>query len=101
MDQILKKITRYQISQLQPVEKPETELRMTKFNQVLEKKLVGCVNGFSPGRYQVIIWPNDGILLIGPFGINFFDISVDILTFSFNKMRWNCRLRNSRHFVSA
>ena len=30
--------------------------------------LVGSDNGFSPGRRQAIIWTNDGILFIRPFG---------------------------------
>ena len=30
-------------------------------------------NGLSPPRRQAIIWTNDGILLIGPFGTNLSD----------------------------
>ena len=40
-----------------------------------------------PDRRQAIIWTNDGLLLIGPLGTNFSEISIEILTFSFKKMR--------------
>ena len=43
-------------------------------------------NGLSPGRCQAIIWTNVGILLIGPLGINFSEILIEINTFSFKKM---------------
>ena len=48
--------------------------------------IIGSDNGLSPGRRQAIIWTNDGILLIGPLGINFREILIEILTFSFKKM---------------
>ena len=48
---------------------------------------IGSDNGLSPGRRQAIIWTNAGILLIGPLGTNFSEISIKILTFSFTKMR--------------
>ena len=41
----------------------------------------------SPDRRQAIILTNDGILLIGPLGINFSEILIEILTFSFKRMR--------------
>ena len=44
-------------------------------------------NGLSPDRRQAIIWTNAGILLIGALGTNFNEISIEILTFSFKKMR--------------
>ena len=47
---------------------------------------IGSDNGLSPGRRQAIIWTNAGILLIGPLGINFSEILIEINTFSFNKM---------------
>ena len=62
---------------------------------------IGSDNGLSPGRRQAIIWTNTGILLIGPLGTNFSEISIGIQTFSFNKCTWTCRLRNGVHFVSA
>ena len=43
-------------------------------------------NGLSPDRRQAIIWTNDGILLIGSLGINFSEILIAIITFSFKKM---------------
>ena len=42
--------------------------------------------GLLPRRRQAIIWTNAGILLIGPLGTNFSDISRDIQSFSFKKM---------------
>ena len=62
---------------------------------------IGSDNGLSPGRRQAIIWTNAGILLIGPLETNFSEISVEILTFSFKKMRLKCRLWNDGHFVLA
>ena len=44
-------------------------------------------NGLSPDWRQAIVWTNAGILLIGPLGINFSEISMEIQTFSFRKMR--------------
>ena len=44
-------------------------------------------NGLSPGRRQAIIWTNAGILLIGPLKTNFSEILIEILAFSFTKMR--------------
>ena len=49
--------------------------------------IIGSDNGLAPGRRQAIIWTNDGILLIRPLGTNFSEISIEILTFSFKKMR--------------
>ena len=48
---------------------------------------IGSDNGLSPSRRQAIIWTNAGILLIGPLGTNFSENSIEILTFSFTKMR--------------
>ena len=48
--------------------------------------IIGSDNGLSPGRRQAIIWTNAGILLIGPLGINFSEILIEINTVSFNKM---------------
>ena len=49
--------------------------------------IIGWDNGLLPDRRQAIIWTNDGILLIGPWGTNFSEILIEILTFSFKKMR--------------
>ena len=48
---------------------------------------IGSDNGLSPYRRQAIIWTNGGILLIGHIGTNLSEISIEILTFSFKKMR--------------
>ena len=40
-------------------------------------------------RRQAIIWTSAGILLIGPLGTNFSEISLQIHTFSFKKMHLN------------
>ena len=44
-------------------------------------------NGLSPGRRQAIIWTNAGILLIWPLGTIFSENLIEILIFSFTKMR--------------
>ena len=49
--------------------------------------IIGSDNGLSPDRRQAIIWTKAGILLIGPLGTNFSEILIEILTFSFKKMR--------------
>ena len=49
--------------------------------------IIGSDNGLSPGRRQAIIWTNAGILLIRPFGTNFNEMLIEILTFSFMEMR--------------
>ena len=48
--------------------------------------IIGPDNVLSPGQCQAIIWTNVGILLIEPWGTNFSEISIEILTFSFKKM---------------
>ena len=48
--------------------------------------ITGSDNGLLPGRRQAIIWTNAGILLIGPYGTNFSEILIEILTYSFTKM---------------
>ena len=49
--------------------------------------IIGSDNSLSPGRRQAIIWTNAGILLIRPLGTNFGEIVIEILSFSFKKMR--------------
>ena len=44
-------------------------------------------NGLEPDWHQAIVWTSAGILLIGPLGTNFSEILIEILTFSFMKMR--------------
>ena len=48
--------------------------------------IIGPDNGLSPGRRQAIIWTNAAILLIGPWGTNFSQITIGIHTFSFKKI---------------
>ena len=62
--------------------------------------IIGSDNGLSPGRRQAIIWTDAGILLNGPWGTNFSEISIKIYTFS-RKCIWKCRLGNGGHVVSA
>ena len=55
-------------------------------------------NGLSPGRCQAIIWTNAGLLLIGPLGTNFSEILIEILAFSFKKMRLKVSSAKRRPF---
>ena len=54
---------------------------------VSKLNITGSDNGLSPDQRQAIIWTNDGLLLIGLLGTNFNEIIIEILTFSFKKMR--------------
>ena len=49
--------------------------------------ITGSDNGLSLGRHQAIIWTNVEILVIGPIETNFSENLIDILIFSFTKMR--------------
>ena len=49
--------------------------------------IIGSDNGLLPNWHQAIIWTNAGLLLIGPLGTNLSEILIEILTFSFKKMR--------------
>ena len=60
--------------------------------------IIGSDNGLSPDRSQAIILTNDGLLLIGSLGTNFREILIDILTFSFKKMRLNVSSAKRRPF---
>ena len=53
---------------------------------ISKQTIIGSDNGLSPGRRQAIIWTNAGILLIGPLGTNFSEISIKIVIFSLTKM---------------
>ena len=50
--------------------------------------IIASDNGLSPGRRQANIWNNAGILSIGLLWTNFSEILIEILTFSFRKMRF-------------
>ena len=60
--------------------------------------IIGSDNGLSPGRRQAIIWTIAGILLIGPLGTNFSEILIEILIFSFKKMRLKVSSAKMRPF---
>ena len=60
--------------------------------------VIGSDNGLSPDRCQAIIWANAGLLLIGPLGTNFSEILIEILTFSFKKMRLKMSSAKRRTF---
>ena len=59
---------------------------------------IGSDNGLSPGRRQAIIKINAGILLIRPLGTNFSEFLVEILIFSFKKMRLKVSSAKRRPF---
>ena len=54
---------------------------------VSKPTIIASDNGLSPGGHQAIIWTSAEILLIGPLGTNFSEILIEIITFSFKKMR--------------
>ena len=60
--------------------------------------IIGSDNGLSPDGRQAIIWTNAGLLLIGPLGTNFSEILIEILKFSFKKMRLNVSSAKRRPF---
>ena len=60
--------------------------------------IIGSDNGLSPDRRQAIIWTNAGILLIRPLGTNFSEILIEILKFSFKKMRLKVSFVKRRPF---
>ena len=51
--------------------------------------IIGSDNGLSPVRWQPIIRARDGLLSIGPCGIYFNGILLEIQKFSFRKMYIN------------
>ena len=71
---------------------------LTHWGRVSELTIIGSDNGLSPGRRQAIIWNNAGLLLIGPLGTNFSEISIGIQTFSFKKMHLNMSSAKWRPF---
>ena len=60
--------------------------------------VIGSDNGLSPERRQAIIWTNAVILLIGPLETNFSEILIEILMFSFKKMRLKVSSAKRRSF---
>ena len=60
--------------------------------------IIGSDNGLSPDRRQAIICTNAGLLVTGPLGTNFSEILIEILTFSFKKIRLNMSSAKRRPF---
>ena len=60
--------------------------------------IIGSDNGLSPNRRQAIIRTNAGILLIRPLGTHFTEFLVEILIFSFKKMRLKASSAKRRPF---
>ena len=60
--------------------------------------IIASDNGLLPGRRQAIIWINAGILSIELLGTNFNEILIEILTFSFKKMRLKVSSAKGRLF---
>ena len=51
--------------------------------------IIGSDNGLAQSRWQAIIWTNYVILWIWPYGTNFSEISIELLTFWFKKMHFD------------
>ena len=60
--------------------------------------MIGSDNGVSLDRRQAIIWTNAASLWIGPLETNFSEILIEILTFSFKKMRLKVSSAKRRPF---
>ena len=60
--------------------------------------IIASDNGLSPGRRQATIWTNAGILLRGPLGTHFCATLIEILLFSFKKMRLKVSSAKRRPF---
>ena len=71
-----------------------------RVTHICVSKLASIVsdNGLSPGRRQAIIWTNAGLLLIGPLGKTFSGMLIEILTYSFKKMRLKVSSAKRRPF---
>ena len=81
----------------------EYNLKLTHWGRVThicvsKLTIIGSDNGLSPDLRQAIIWTNSGILLIGPLGTNFNEISIEILTVSFKEMRLKVSSAKRRPF---
>ena len=60
-------------------ENPGYSLRLSDI-WVSKVPITGADNGLSPGQREAIIWTNSGILLPGPLGTKFSEISIGINT---------------------
>ena len=65
---------------------------------VSDLTIIDSDNGLSPGRRQAIIRTNARILLKRPLGTNFGEILIEILLFSFMKMRLKVSSAKRRPF---
>ena len=79
------------------------KLHLTHWGRVMhicvsKLTIIGSDNGLLPDWRQAIIWTNSGLLLIGPLGTNFIEILIEILTFSFKKMRLKVSSAKRRPF---
>ena len=59
---------------------------------------MGSDNGLPPGRRQVIIWTNVGILLSGPLATNFSEILIEVYIFSLKNMYMEMSSGNRQSF---
>ena len=74
-------------------------IHLTHWGRVTHKlTIIGSDNGLSPERHQAIILTSAGILLIGPLGTNFSEISIKIQTFSLKKIRLKMSSAKCRPF---
>ena len=60
--------------------------------------IIGSDNGLGPTRRQAIIWTNAWVLLIEQLGTNVSEIIIEIITFSFAKMRLRVSSAKRRPF---
>ena len=60
--------------------------------------IIGSGNGLSPDRCQAIIWTNVGLLFIAPLGTNSCETIIEIIVFSFKKMRLKVSSAKRRPF---
>ena len=60
--------------------------------------IIGSDNGLSPDRRQAIIWTNAGLFVNWTLKTNFSEILIEILTFSFKKMRLKVSSAKRRPF---
>ena len=56
--------------------------------------IIGSDNGLSPDQNLVIIWTNDGTLLIRPLGTNFGEILIEIHNILLKKIGWKMMSEN-------
>ena len=96
---------RRHVSKIMPTSSPELGLylKLTHWGRVThicvgKLTIIGSDNGLSPGRRQAIIWTNARKFIIGPLGTNFSEICVEILTFSFKKIRFKVSSAKWRPF---